>query len=291
MGRNVAQFLKTRGFKVIGTDLTGSDVDGDLTDNRFVLEGLREEDFDAIAHFAGFVNIPGSIENPYLCYRVNCFGTLNMLELARLKQVTRFIYASSNNVYGPRARLPVSERAQVNPRAPYDDSKRIGELLVESYHVHKLLPTVILRSWKMFGEYDVASSAVSRFVRACFNNQPLPLYNGGRDTNDFYHVENYCGAVESALRNEKAVGQVFNVGSGKEVSVRALAEKIRELAGSKSMLKPMPARTRLEARPMRTRPSILKIQRMLGYRCSVGLESGLKRTIAWFKNTSQPVPG
>ncbi|HEY4822235.1 MAG TPA: NAD-dependent epimerase/dehydratase family protein [Candidatus Bathyarchaeia archaeon] len=283
VGVNLGSFLSKSGLDVLRTDISSSDVNGDLTDASFVLEVLGNQDFDSVVHLAGLINVPKSIDDPYTCYRINCLGTLNLLEMASRKKVERFIYVSSNNVYGLPRRLPLREDDSYNPRSPYDYSKVVAEHFVKSFHMHKQLPTVVLRSWKMFGPHDVPTAAVPRFIRACISGEPIPLYNGGKDVNDVYYVDNFCKAVTLALKNPKAVGETFNVGSGREISVLALAREIRRMTRSRSKLQIMPPRTPLESKPMRTRPSIAKIQRVLGYRPVVGLREGLKKTIEWYR--------
>lgn len=286
VGKNLCAYLLKNGFEFLRTDVGNSDIDGDLTDRSFVIDSLRRIEFDSIVHLAALANIPKSLEDPSGCYRVNCFGTLNLLELAAVKRLNRFVYTSSNNVYGPPKRLPVREDDSYNPRSPYDYSKVVAEQFVKSFHLHKRIPTVVLRSWNMFGPHDVSGRAVPRFIAACISDQPIPLYNGGRDSDDFYYVENYCKAVTVALTNPKAVGEVFNVGTGGNVTVRDLAEMVKQLTGSTSKLEILPPRTELEKKPRKTRPSIHKVRRVLGYRPVVLLKEGLERTIQWYMKKS-----
>jgi len=105
------------------------------------------------------------------------------------------------------------------------------------------------------------------------------LFNSGRDTTDLYHVENYCHAVELCLTRSEAVGEAFNVGTGNELSIRQVAEIIRNMTGSRSELQLLPPRSAMESEPMRSYPSIEKIERLLGYNPIVTLEEGLKKTI------------
>ena len=283
VGNNLAPYLQTKGFEILRTDIDRSDVDGDLTDPRFVNESLGRTDFDAIIHLAGIVSIPKSLADPYTCYRVNCFATLNLLSMAAEKKIRRFIYASSNNVYGPPKRLPVKEDDPYNPRAPYDYSKVVSEHFVKSFNQHKNLPTVILRSWNLFGPHDQPVRAVPRFIKTCLAGEPIPLYNGGRDADNFYHVHNYCEAATLALTSQKAVGETFNVGTGQETTVRQLATMVKEITGSSSKLQILPPRTPLEAKPRRTNPSISKIKRVLGYKPVLGLRDGLKQTLECYR--------
>jgi len=279
IGRNLASYLTEKGHTVIRTDLRSGDLAGDIANEDFILRTLANQGFDSIVHLAAIADVKACINDPHSCYKVNTFGTLNMLELAARKQVHRFIYSSSANVYGVPTQIPVKETTPFAPRTPYDYSKVLSENLIQSYGRNKGLQFVILRSWKIFGEHDVATTAVSRFITACLKGEQIQLYNAGRDTTAPYHIENYCHAIELCLEREEAVGEAFNIGAETEVSIRQLAELIKKLTNSDSKLRDLPPRTSEEAQPMRSYPSIDKIKSKLGYRPIVSLEEGLRRTI------------
>jgi len=290
IGKNLTPYLERKGHTVIKVDLRSGDLTGDIADHDFVLEILAKQDFDSIIHLAAIADVKACINDPHMCYRVNSFGTLNMLELAARKRVSRFIYSSSSNVYGVPVELPVKETTPLTPRTPYDYSKVISENLIESYRKLKGLPFAALRSWKLFGEHDVTTTAVSRSINACLKGEQIQLYNSGRDTTDPYHIENYCYAVELCLEREEAVGEVFNIGAGNELSIRQLAVLIKRLTNSDSELIDLPPRTVEEAQPMRSYPSIDKIQNRVGYRPIVPLEEGLRRTIEFQTNLLAKYP-
>lgn len=284
IGRNLSIYLNEMGYEVIGVDIAeGADVRLDVSDYEECARKLLPLDFNAIVHLAAIVSIPRSLEDPHGCFEVNSFGTLNILEIASRKNIQRFVYTSSANVYGIPAELPVKETTPPNPRTPYDYSKLVSEKLIECYSRVKGINAVIFRNWKLFGEYDVESTAIPRFIKACLRNEPLTLYNEGRDTTDPTYILNFCYAVKLALERDEAVGEVFNLGTGNEISIRELAEKIRKLTGSSSELQLLPPRTEAEKEPMRSYPSIQKIQRILGYEPIIGLEEGLRRTIEFYR--------
>ena len=289
VGKNLFPYLIDRGFKVLGTDLYYTPLHGDLTDEAFVFRQLSKMSFDAIVHLGGIVEIQKTIENPFLCYKVNDFGTLNVLELAARKHVKRFIYASSANVYGLPVKLPVRETTPFNPRTPYDHSKVIGESLVNSYYLHRSVPTVILRSWKLYGEHDNPNSAIPRFIGACLEGKKMFLHNAGMDVTDPVYIRTYCEIIELCLLKEQAVGEAFNVGGGKKYSITEIAERIRFLMKSKSKLYDLPSRSSVELEPMKSYPSITKIRKKLGYTSRYDLNEGLRRTIAWFTRNQKMV--
>ena len=283
LGRNLLGYFKEEGVDTIPTDLSGWDVSGDLRERDFVFKELASLDFDAIIHMAAITEIKKTVEDPRLCFEVNCFGTLNMLELAHRKQVSRIICTSSANVYGAPKVNPVTEDSPFDPRVPYDFSKVIVENLAMSFHKTKALPVSLTRSWLLFGEYDQPTRATIRFIRACLKDEPLTLFNGGRDTTSPSHAVNFAKLALTMLRTEKSVGRAYNFGGERPVTVRELAETIRSLTGSKSQLNLAPPRTALESDPQISYPSIERIRTELGYRHELTLEEGLKRTIEWVK--------
>lgn len=287
VGWHLSNYLEKKGFTVMRTDIESTDLVGDLLDDDFVFSRLMDSEFDAVVHLAAITDMKSTIDDPHKCYKTNSFSTLNMLELAVRKKCIRFVYASSANVYGLPIELPVKETTPFNPRLPYDYSKVIGEHLVNSYSKHKGLNATILRSWKLFGERDSPKAAIPRFIKSCLEDEPIPLYNCGKDTTDPYHVENYCHAVELCLQKDEAINEVFNVGTGNELSIREIAKIVKSITKSDSKLQFLPPRSPLEAEPMRSYPSIEKIREKLDYEPFVSLEEGLRRTIEWVKNWSE----
>ena len=283
VGRNLVSYLREKSVDVIPTDLSGWEVSGNLLDREFVFGKLGILDFDAIVHLAAVTEIKKTIEDPRLCFEVNCFGTLNMLELASKKKSTRIIVASSANVFGAPKSNPVTEDSPLDPRVPYDYSKVICENMAVSFYKSKDLPVSITRSWLLFGEHDQPSRATIRFIRACLKDEPLTLFNGGRDTTSPSHAVNFAKLAHLILENQNAVGQAFNFGGERPVSIRELAETVKRLTGSKSQLNLAPPRSELEADPQISYPSIRKAESLLGYTPELTLERGLQRTIEWVR--------
>jgi UDP-glucose 4-epimerase len=283
VGRNLVSYLQQKGVDTIPTDLAGWDVSGDLLDKDFVFGRLASLDFDAIIHMAAITEIKKTVEDPKLCFDVNCVGSLNMLELARTKNVSRILCTSSANVYGAPKSNPVTEETPFDPRVPYDYSKVVLENVAMSFFKSKALPVSLTRSWLLFGEYDQPTRAAIRFIRACLKDEPLTLFNGGRDTTSPSHAVNFAKLALTILQNPKAVGRAYNFGGERPVTIRELAEKIKELTKSKSQLTLAPPRTQLEAEPQISYPSMERAKSELGYTPELSLEQGLQRTIDWVR--------
>jgi nucleoside-diphosphate-sugar epimerase len=286
VGRNLVKYFKEKGVDTIPTDVAGWEVSGNLLDKEFVFGKLASLDFDAIVHMAAITEIRKTVEDPKLCFEVNCFGSLNMLELAHQKKVRRILCTSSANVYGAPKKNPVTEDSPFDPRVPYDYSKVVLENIAMSFYKTKNLPVSLTRSWLLFGEYDQPTRATLRFIRACLKDEPLTLFNGGKDVTSPSHAVNFAKLALEVLRNDRAVGRSYNFGGERPVSIRELAEKVKELTGSKSKLTLAPPRTALEAEPQISYPSLDRVKSELGYQHELTLEEGLLRTIDWVK--SQP---
>ena len=275
--------MKESSVDTIPTELAGWEVSGNLLDRDFVFGRLGSLDFDAIIHKAANTEIKKTVEDPKLTFVVNCMGSLNMLELAHRKKVSRILCTSSANVYGAPKTNPVTEETPFDPRVPYDYSKVILENMAMSFYKTKSLPVSLTRSWLLFGEYDQPTRATIRFIKACLKDEPMTLFNGGKDTTSPTHAVNFAKLALTILKNEKSVGRAYNFGGERPVTIRELAETIRSLTGSKSQLNLAPPRTQLEAEPQISYPSMERAKSELGYRHELTLEQGLQRTIDWVK--------
>jgi nucleoside-diphosphate-sugar epimerase len=284
VGKNLLAYFKSKGVGVLPTDLSGWEQSGDLRDKDFVFGKLASLDFDAIVHLAAITDIKKAIEDPHLCFEVNCMGTSNILELGRRKSVSRVLLSSSANVYGAPKANPVAEDAPFDPRTPYDYSKVVCENLAMGFHKAKGVPVSITRSWLLFGEHDQPTRATVRFIRACLKGDPLTLYNGGKDTTAPTHALNFAKVALTILQSKRADGEAFNFGGEGPVSIRELAETIKRITGSSSSLTLAPPRSELEATPQVSYPDVRKVKEFLGFEYELTLEQGLERTISWVKS-------
>ena len=286
VGKHLSGYLKSKGFDILGLDIVpGTDLQGDISNKEYVFGVLAKQNFDSVIHLAALADIKKTTEDPYSTYSVNCYGTLNLLELAQRKNVERFLYASSANVYGVPVDRPATEATPFNPRLPYDYSKVVSETLVRSYAIHKKLKTSITRSWLLFGEWEPQTRAVPRFVRACLAGQKIPLYNSGQDVTDPTYARNYGRVAELILTKDAAIGESFNVGSGNKMSIREMAETIKKVTNSDSQLELLPPRTEFEKDPQISYPSIEKLRKKLGFEPIVSFDEGVSRVVNWIKQS------
>jgi nucleoside-diphosphate-sugar epimerase len=286
VARHVMEYLSSHGHEPIPTDVAAGPNQGSVADKSFVFDALSKLEFESVVHLAGIADLRKTLENPYAAFEVNSYGTLNVLELASRKNVSRFVYASSANVYGAPRENPVTEDSRFDPRVPYDYSKVAGEAFVMGYHRSKGLPVAITRSWLLFGEYDALNRAVPRFVKSCLENQPIKLFNSGRDTTAPCHAVNYGRLVAALLEKQGAVGEAFNFGGERVLTIRELAELIKRLTDSSSEIQMLPPRSEAEAEPQVSYPSTRKMMERLQYSYEIDLETGLRRTADWVSKLS-----
>jgi len=244
------------------------------------------ERVDCVLHHAAVTSVQRSVDEPVVTHQVNATGTLNVLLAARDKGVRRVVYAGSTSAYGNPATLPNSEEHVTRPLSPYAASKLAGEEYCVAFHATYGLETVVLRYFNIFGPRQDPNSqyaaVVPRFITTALAGEPPTIFGDGKQTRDFVFIANVVHANLLAARAPAAdvSGQVFNIGSGKGVSVNQLWEHIRRLAGV-----PL-APVHTQGRAGEVRDSVAELARagrLLGYAPIVDFEEGLRQTIAFYR--------
>ena len=299
IGHHLAIAWRRRGAEVVGLDnfrtgrrenlqairdAVGEEgftfVEGSITDLptlRAAMEGCR-----AVHHLAAQVSVPESMESPRECVEINVGGTLNVLDAARANGVSRVVFSSSAAVYGDDPRSPKTEDMTPAPKSPYGITKLDGEFYLKMYAEAFGLPTVSLRYFNVFGPRQdprsVYAAAVPIFIDRALRGEAITIFGDGEQTRDFVFVEDVCAANILAATSPKAGrGEVFNVGNGGVTTVRALAEVIVEITGSRSEIRHAPERAG-DIRHSRARVDALREQ--LGFEAAVSLRDGLSQAIA-----------
>jgi len=245
-------------------------------------------EIDYILHMASHAAPREYQTHPIETLRTSSLGSANMAELARKKDAIT-VFASTSEVYGDAEVVPTPESywGNVNPigsRSCYDEGKRFAEALFMAYHKQYGLDVKIARIFNSFGprlrEDGFYGRAVSRFITQALKNKPITIYGDGKQTRSFCYITDTVVSLMLLTLNEKAKGEVVNVGNHQETIILQLAKKIKELTKSKSPLTfhPLP-----EDDPKRRCPDISKMLKLLGWKPKISLEQGLKRTIMWFQ--------
>jgi UDP-glucose 4-epimerase len=249
-------------------------VKGDIRDFELVKKCVRN--VDAVVHLAAVTSVPFSVKHPEATFETNVAGTLNLLNAAAEAKVNKFVFISSCAVYGEPQYLPVDELHPTNPISPYAESKLLGERHSLDFHKKHLLKSVVLRLFNVYGSRQGVndySGVITKFIDCIKQKIPLTIYGDGAQTRDFVNVHDVVEAVLTALGNEKADGEVFNIGFGVATSVNDLAKQILDLAGLDLKISHEKFRT---GDIENTFADISKTEKLLGYTPAVSLQNGLR---------------
>jgi UDP-glucose 4-epimerase len=244
--------------------------------------------YDYVVHLAAQGDAPLAISSPKWTYNLNLDATMAVLEAARHRvnkgqgDSFKLLYMSSDSVYGrvPPERLPATEEEPMHPANTYGASKGAAELLIDAYVSQWNVPIMVLRSTTMFGEGSRPSQAVPIFIRQALKGEPITIEGDGSQTRDINYVKNVAKAILKALRSPRSKG-TWNVGSGREISIKELAELIIKITGSKSQIVSKPWRP--GERGLRLFLSIEKAKNDIQYTPIYSQQEGLERTIDWMK--------
>lgn len=252
-------------------------IQGDIRDAELVNKSVDAVGF--VVHLAAIISVPFSVENPDLTFDVNIQGTHNLLVAATEKGVEKFVFISSCAVYGDPEANPVTENMKTNPISPYAESKLIAERYCLSYNQSNQLKTVVLRFFNVYGprqSMNAYSGVITLFINKVNQKEPLIVYGDGSQTRDFVNVRDIVDAILAAMRNEKAEGEVFNIGSGKPTSINELAKTVLELGNVDLEIKYEKHRTGDIEHSL---ADITKARKLLGYEPKVNLSDGLRELI------------
>jgi nucleoside-diphosphate-sugar epimerase len=250
-----------------------------------VIKGCRY-----VYHEAALGSVPRSVEHPRLYNDVNITGTLNVLEAARHARVSRVIFAASSSAYGDNP-VPWIETMPVMPRSPYAATKVADEALLRAYSMSYGLDTASLRYFNIFGPRQNANSAyaavIAAFAKSLINGESPVIFGDGEQSRDFTFVANAVHANLLAARAKGPIaGQVMNVGCGAPITVMHLARVMAD-ALDRPDLKPICKPPR--AGDMKhSFADLTRSRAALGYQPIVDFSSGLKQTIAWYRQVIKP---
>jgi UDP-glucose 4-epimerase len=307
IGSHLAEALLAQGHAVTAVDnlSTGrlANIEGlvNQPNFQFVNESITNETVmdrlvstsDVIFHLAAAVGVELIVKDPVHTLETNIQGTEVVLRLARRYQ-RKVLLASTSEVYGKSAAIPFREDADrvmgptVKSRWSYAESKAIDEFLGLAYYKQFGLPVVICRFFNTVGPRQTGTygMVIPRMVQRALAGQPLQVTGDGRQTRCFCNVKDTVRAVVDLAANPQAVGEIFNVGSQDEITIAALAERIKARTGSASPIVLVPYDEFYEKgfEDMQRRvPSIDKIQAAIVWEPTITLDQTLDAVIAFFK--------
>ena len=259
-------------------------VQGDICDAQLVNALVGEERPDAIVHFAAESHVDRSILSPEPVVRTNYNGTFTLLEAARLHHVARFVHVSTDEVYGSlQAPAEADERYPLNPSSPYSASKAASDLLARSYFVTFKLPVVITRASNNYGPYQFPEKLIPLMITNALEGGTLPVYGDGQQVRDWLYVEDHCRGILAVLRQGRD-GEIYNIGGNRSLPNLDVVRQVLALTGQPESL--IAYVTDRPGHDRRYALSSEKLMREAGWQPVMNFETGLARTIEWYRDNS-----
>ncbi len=238
---------------------------------------FRRHRFDAVINLAARAGVRCSLENPFVYLSTNTLGTLNLLELCKDFKVKKFVLASTSSLYASQP-MPFKETLPVNtPISPYAATKKGAEALCYTYHYLYGIDITILRYFTVYGPAGRPDMSVFRFIKWIDEGKPLEVFGDGSQKRDFTYVDDIARGTIKALKNMKF--RIINLGGNKPYRLDQMIRLIEKYLGKKAKIKNLPFH---KADMTATWADIHRSKNELGWKPSVRLEEGIRRTVSWY---------
>ena len=251
---------------------------------------------DVVYHLAAAVGVKLIIESPVNTIETNIYGTELVLKCANKKK-KKVMLASTSEVYGKNNNVPFKEDYDVvlgstkNGRWSYACSKAIDEFLALAYWREKKLPVIVVRFFNTVGPRQTGryGMVIPNFVKQALLGHPITVYGDGKQSRSFTYVGDVVKGITELMNNPKAVGEVFNIGHGKEITISELADLVKKITNSKSEIVYIPYDKAYEEgfEDMHRRsPDISKINKLIGYKPTMDIKEILEKVVEYFLSTN-----
>lgn len=250
----------------------------DICDEESLNNQLTEQ-YNAIIHLAAKAGVRPSIQNPKAYQQTNVYGTQNLLEFARRKKITQFVFASSSSVYGINPHVPWSEKdGQLFPISPYASTKISGELLGHVYSHLYDIRFIALRFFTVYGPRQRPDLAIHSFCKKILKGEPIPFYGDGTTRRDYTFVADIVNGVTQALHYDKTKYEIINLGNHQTISLSQLLQTMEKVLDKKAIIQPLPEQP--GDVPI-TYAQITKAAELLNYQPTTNIETGLISFREW----------
>ena len=240
---------------------------------------------ELVFHLAAIPSVPRSISEPELAHQVNIDGAFNVLLAAHRGGVRRLVYAASSSAYGDTPTLPKTESMAPSPKSPYAVQKVVGEYYARVFTEVYGLETVSLRFFNVFGPRQDPSSpysgVISVFISALIKRRAPTIFGDGEQSRDFTYVDDIVQLCLKAAYAPGAAGKMYNGGVGARITLNEMWRLLQKIEGVEIPPRYGPPR---EGDVRHSQADISAACRDLGYQPLVDFETGLRRTVAWFRN-------
>lgn len=296
-GARVRAFVKYNGAGLAGwldTSPVRNEIEivaGDVSDPDQLRECTRG--VDTVFHLAALIAIPYSYRSPAAYVRVNVGGTLNALTAAREADVRRFVHTSTSETYGTAQYVPIDEKHPLVGQSPYSASKIGADKIAESFHLSFGLPVATLRPFNTYGPRQSARAVIPTIITQLLAGAEELKLGALEPTRDFNFAHDTADAFIATAESDAAVGRTINAGSGREISIGALAELLFELTGRRAAIRTEDRRLRpANSEVERLLADNTRAKELLAWGPKVPLRDGLAQTIEWMRaNLGRYRPG
>lgn len=264
-------------------------VKGDVRDKKVVSDLAGRANY--VIHFAAETHVTRSIAEGESFFETNVLGTEHVATAVHRNRdkVERFIYIATSEVYGTAESEFMDEDHPLNPRSPYAASKAGADRLIYAYHMSYKIPSVIIRPFNLFGPRQHPEKVIPRFITSRILGESLTIHGTGESERDFTYVDDVAQAIDLVLHApaEKVVGEVFNVGNGRGVSIKYIADLVVKMVGpiaaDESGVLALMMTSDRPGQVSRLAADFRKIQKVLGWKPMTTFEDGMKKTVDWYK--------
>jgi NAD dependent epimerase/dehydratase len=258
-------------------------VAGDVRDGERVSEAVRG--CDTVLHLAALIGIPYSYVAPESYIQTNVIGTYNVVNACRRHDVRRMVHTSTSETYGTAITAPISEEHPLQPQSPYSASKIGADMMALSFHHSFDVPVAVIRPFNTYGPRQSARAVIPTILTQLHSGAREIRLGSTTPTRDFNYVDDTARGFLAVAECDRALGNVVNVGSGREISIGDLAALLIEASGKDA---------KVVSEDTRVRPDNSEVERLLcdntrarewcGWEPQVTLEEGLRRTSDWVRD-------
>ena len=257
----------------------------DICDRKAIYSLFEKYTVDVVVNFAAESHVDRSIENPEIFLITNVIGTEVLLDAVNKYGVKRFHQVSTDEVYGDlpldRPDLQFEEHWNLKTSSPYSASKASADLLCLAYCRTFGTPVTISRCSNNYGPYQFPEKLIPLMIEKAQRDEQLPVYGDGKNVRDWLYVEDHCSAVDAIVRKGK-IGEIYNVGGNNEkANIEIVKIILQVVEKSESII------TYVKDRPGHDRRYAInsgKIQKELGWKPETDFDTGIRKTIEWYKN-------
>ena len=302
IGSHLVEHLVEKGYEVKAFDRYNSEnnwgwLEGSKLKGNFevLLGDIRDfdsvynasKDCDSILHLAALIGIPYSYVSPLAYIKTNVEGVYNILEASKMRSIANIITTSTSEVYGSGIEIPMNENHRLLGQSPYSASKIAADQISISYYRSFDLPVKIIRPFNTYGPRQSARAIIPTIFSQIYSNNKKISLGNLYSSRDFTFVSDMCSAFEKLLlcNKKQAYGNVFNVGSSQEITIKDLVEKIKNITNKDLNVKTEKKRIRKKnSEVSRLKCDFSKFQELTNWKPKYSLNMGLKEFDIWLKS-------